>query len=103
MTHRDDVARLEVEFAEAMQRMYSVGNGLARLRAGLEPGVDLGIVGFDGSETASMHHLTSVAQPFDAIAEESLRLVSSALVGDPAPDEGRLLLPTLTTSRSTRA
>ena len=36
MTHRDDVARLEREFADAMQRMYSVGNGLARLRAELE-------------------------------------------------------------------
>lgn len=36
MTHRDDVARLEVEFADAMQRMYVVGNGLARLRHELE-------------------------------------------------------------------
>ncbi|HMM95152.1 LacI family DNA-binding transcriptional regulator [Phycicoccus sp.] len=83
--------------------VLALGVHHAAVRAGLEPGADLGIVGFDGSETASMHHLTSVAQPFDAIAEESLRLVSSALVGDPAPDEGRLLLPTLTTSRSTRA
>ncbi|MGG5258189.1 hypothetical protein [Phycicoccus avicenniae] len=37
MTPRDEVARLEREFADAMQRMYSVGNGLARLRADLEP------------------------------------------------------------------
>ncbi|WP_299445782.1 DUF2339 domain-containing protein [uncultured Phycicoccus sp.] len=36
MTHRDDVLRLEQEFADAMQRMYTVGNGLARLRADLE-------------------------------------------------------------------
>lgn len=36
MTHRDDVARLEREFADAMQRMYSVGNGLARLRVDLD-------------------------------------------------------------------
>ena len=31
-----DVRRLEVEFAEAMNRMYAVGNGLARVRASLE-------------------------------------------------------------------
>ncbi|MBR7741981.1 DUF2339 domain-containing protein [Phycicoccus sp. BSK3Z-2] len=36
MTTRDDVQRLETEFADAMQRMYVVGNGLARLRADLE-------------------------------------------------------------------
>lgn len=31
-----DVRRLEVEFADAMNRMYAVGNGLARMRASLE-------------------------------------------------------------------
>lgn len=31
-----DVRRLEVEFADAMNRMYAVGNGLARVRASLE-------------------------------------------------------------------
>lgn len=31
-----DVRRLEAEFAEAMNRMYAVGNGLARMRASLE-------------------------------------------------------------------
>lgn len=36
MSHRDDVLDLEREFAAAMQRMYTVGNGLARLRADLE-------------------------------------------------------------------
>jgi uncharacterized membrane protein len=30
------VRQLESEFAEAMQRLYAVGNGLARLRAGME-------------------------------------------------------------------
>ncbi len=33
-----DVRRLEAEFAEAMNRMYAVGNGLARMRASLELG-----------------------------------------------------------------
>lgn len=72
------------------------------VRRGLEPGRDIGVVGFDGSETAAMHHLSSVAQPFDAIAEESLRLVRAALRGEPAPTAGSLLLPALTRARSTR-
>ncbi len=72
------------------------------VRRGLEPGRDIGVVGFDGSETAQMHHLTSVAQPFDAIAEESLRMVRAALKGDAAPARGTLLLPTLQPARSTR-
>ncbi|EAP97132.1 hypothetical protein JNB_16644 [Janibacter sp. HTCC2649] len=33
-----DVRRLEAEFADAMNRMYAVGNGLARMRASLEIG-----------------------------------------------------------------
>jgi hypothetical protein len=36
MTRLQDVRRLEDEFAEAMQRLYTVGNGLARLRAELD-------------------------------------------------------------------
>lgn len=36
MTQRDDVLRLEREFADAMQRLYSVGNGLAALRVDLD-------------------------------------------------------------------
>ncbi|WP_392542265.1 LacI family DNA-binding transcriptional regulator [Oryzobacter telluris] len=71
------------------------------VRRGLEPGRDIGVVGFDGSETARMHHLASVAQPFDAIAEESLRLVRAALHGEEAPARGSLLLPVLQPARST--
>ncbi|WP_377642201.1 LacI family DNA-binding transcriptional regulator [Oryzobacter terrae] len=71
------------------------------VRRGLEPGRDVGVVGFDGSETAQMHHLTSVAQPFDAIAEESLRLVRGALRGEGSPAAGSLLLPSLRPDRST--
>ncbi len=36
MTHRPAVVQLESEFAEAMTRLYAVGNGLARLRAELD-------------------------------------------------------------------
>lgn len=82
--------------------VLALGVHQALVRRGLEPGRDIGVVGFDGSETARMHHLTSVAQPFDAIAEESLRLVRAALRGDAAPTHGSLLLPTLQPARSTR-
>jgi hypothetical protein len=36
MSHRATVRQLESDFADAMQRMYAVGNGLARLRAQLD-------------------------------------------------------------------
>jgi DNA-binding LacI/PurR family transcriptional regulator len=71
------------------------------LAAGLRPGLDVGIVGFDGSETAAMHHLTSVAQPLDAIAEQVLVLLDDALAGRPPPKAGVLLEPALVASRST--
>ncbi|MGL5852796.1 MAG: substrate-binding domain-containing protein, partial [Phycicoccus sp.] len=74
----------------------------AAVQLGLEPGREIGVVGFDGSETAAMHHLSSVAQPFDAVAEEALTLVGQALRGEPAPREGSLLLPGVIPARSTR-
>lgn len=81
--------------------VLALGVHQALVRRGLEPGRDIGVVGFDGSETARMHHLTSVVQPFDAIAEESLRLVRGALEGAAQPVEGSLLLPALRLARST--
>jgi hypothetical protein len=36
MSHRTSVLQLESDFADAMNRMYAVGNGLARLRSELE-------------------------------------------------------------------
>jgi LacI family transcriptional regulator len=72
------------------------------LLAGRRPGADIGVVGFDGSETARMHHLTSVAQPLDRIAEQILTLLDHALAGEPRPAQGRLLEPSLVVARSTR-
>ncbi len=71
------------------------------LTAGLRPGLDVGVVGFDGSETAAMHHLTSVAQPLDAIAEQVLVLLDDAMAGLPRPEAGVLLEPALVVRRST--
>ena len=36
MSHRTAVSQLESDFADAMNRMYAVGNGLARLRSEIE-------------------------------------------------------------------
>lgn len=80
--------------------------------AGLRPGTDVGIVGFDDSELARMHGLTSVAQPVDEIAGCVLRLIGDAFSaaaqptplpsrGDGPLDEGTLLTPRLTVRDST--
>jgi DNA-binding LacI/PurR family transcriptional regulator len=71
------------------------------LTAGLRPGADVGVVGFDGSENAVMHHLTTVAQPLDGIAEQVLALLDDAMAGRPQPGAGVLLEPSLSTDRST--
>lgn len=71
-------------------------------RAGLRPGSDVGIVGFDDSELARMHGLTSLAQPLPAIADFVLRLVAESLTGTAVRrDDGILLKPQLTPRSST--
>ena len=81
--------------------VLALGVHQACVRAGLEPGLDIGIVGFDGSETAAMHHITSVAQPYEAVAEEALGLVRAAMRGADQPTSGSLLVPVLHPDRST--
>ncbi len=68
MTHRDTVHQLEAEFADAMNRMYAVGNGLARLRAELDresPGATAGAETTGAARTPST---TSAAAPATASA-----------------------------------
>ena len=82
--------------------VLAVGVLHAALRAGLRPGVDLGIVGFDDSELARMHGLTSIAQPIQAVSAHVLRLVRESLSGhDGAGATGVLLQPELTARAST--
>ncbi len=73
----------------------------AAWRAGLTPGADIGIVGYDDSELARMHDLTSVAQPLDDVARLALELVHEALAGDDQRRDGALLRPGLTVRAST--
>lgn len=82
--------------------VLALGVHHALLRRGREPGRDLGVIGFDGSETAAMHHLSSVAQPFDTVADAALALVKAALHGAPTPPDGVLLAPSVLPGRSTR-
>ena len=73
----------------------------AAWRAGLTPGVDIGIVGYDDSELARMHGLTSVSQPLAEIARQTLDLLHEALAGDDRRDDGILLSPGLTVRTTT--
>lgn len=76
----------------------------AAIAAGLRPGMDLGIVGFDDSELARMHGLTSIAQPLKAVSTEVLRLVRESLSGDEdTGTTGVMLQPELTVRASTAA
>ena len=82
--------------------VLAVGALHAVWRAGLRPGFDVGVVGFDDSELARMHGLTSVAQPLADVATIALDLVAAALGGaDAGRTDGVLLRPTLTVRAST--
>ncbi|MDT0214897.1 LacI family DNA-binding transcriptional regulator [Rothia sp. ARF10] len=65
------------------------------LARGLAPGRDVGIVGFDGSQSALAHDLTSVAQPFRDIADELLTQVHEQLTSGREHPTGTMLTPTL--------
>ena len=81
--------------------LLALGVHQALLSAGRAVGADIGIVGFDGSETARMHHITTVAQPLPEIADVALTLVHDALAGAPRPPSGTLLAAQLHVRRST--
>lgn len=82
--------------------VFAVGVLHAVRAAGLRPGIDLGIVGFDDSELARMHGVTSVAQPMGEVSTHVLRLVRESLSGrDDAAAGGVLVQPGLTLRAST--
>lgn len=81
--------------------LLALGVTYAAGARGLRVGEDIGVVGFDGSLIADRHGLTSVAQPFTAIASRLLTLVHDQLAGDPPPEFGQLLTPSLVPGPST--
>lgn len=64
-------------------------------------GPDLGVVGFDGSLSASRHGLTSIGQPLDDLALCLLGIVHDQLAGGAPAVSGQLLTPTLIAGPST--
>lgn len=73
----------------------------AAMQRGWRPGIDVGIVGFDGSAAAEMCALTTVVQPLGRIADHLLTLVHDLLAGGAPPPTGALLTPALHVGRST--
>lgn len=75
----------------------------ALAEAGLYPGKDIGVVGFDDSVAAQLAHpgLTSVRQPLEQVAVEILRLLGDRLAHRPIPQPGCVLTPTLSVRRTT--
>lgn len=81
--------------------LLALGVGLAAAARGLRVGVDLGVVGFDGSVISTRHGVTTVVQPFEAIASTLLRLVHDQLASGAPSSAGQLLLPSLAAGPST--
>jgi DNA-binding LacI/PurR family transcriptional regulator len=70
---------------------------------GLEPGRDVGVVGFDDSIGARVvtPALTSIAQPLETAAKHTLRLLLDLLSGSDSKPEQVLLRPSLVVREST--
>jgi DNA-binding LacI/PurR family transcriptional regulator len=83
--------------------LIAVGVHHALAERGLKVGADVGLVGFDDSETARLHGLTSVQQPLGEIAEHLLQLLQDCLRHEPPPElGGQLMCPTVHQRGSTR-
>ena len=82
--------------------MVALGARQAVVDAGLVPGRDIGLVGFDGTSTAGMFDLTTVVQPLAEIVEHLLTQIDVLLADGDEPAQGALLAPTLRHAGSTR-
>ena len=71
---------------------------------GLQPGRDIGVVGFDDSPAAPVAWpgLSSVRQPLEQVAVELVRILHTVLAHKPLTDKGRMLQPELVVRRSSR-
>ncbi len=81
--------------------MLALGVLHAALRRGWDPGRDLGIVGFDGSNAARMSGITTVVQPLQQIADACVELLHGLVDGASPPQSGLLVRPQLEASTST--
>lgn len=71
---------------------------------GLQPGADVGVVGFDDSAAAQVTWpgLTSVRQPLEDVAVALVRILHDVLAHRPVAYQGRMLEPSLVVRRSSR-
>jgi len=68
---------------------------------GLQPGTDIGLVGFDDTDTAQAFGLTSLRQPLAEIAHTLLAFLAEADAGGKAPAHGVVFDPEVIPRRST--
>lgn len=78
--------------------LQSIGALRAIYDAGLTPGVDISVASFDGIEAGRYTHpsLTTVAQPFDAMADAVMSLLLRLIDGPPDAEDSSVtqILPT---------
>jgi DNA-binding LacI/PurR family transcriptional regulator len=68
---------------------------------GLRPGTDIGLTGFDDTDTAQVLGLTSLQQPLAQIAQTLLSYLAAADAGAGAPSHGSLFDPLVIARHST--
>ena len=77
--------------------LVALGVSLAASRRGLRPGTDIGVIGFDDIDLASVFGLSTVRQPLDDIATELVRMIERPL----EPAEGVVISPQVVSRGST--
>ena len=77
--------------------LVALGVSMAVGRRGLRPGTDIGIIGFDDIDLASVFGLSTVRQPLDDIAAELVRMIERPL----EPSEGVVIAPKVVNRAST--
>ncbi len=82
----------------------AVGVLHALAERGLQPGEQVGVVGFDDSAAAQVvwPGLTSVRQPLEQVAVELVRILHRVLAHKPVEEQGRMLEPSLVVRRSSQ-
>ncbi len=82
--------------------LIAIGALNAVAAAGLVPGVDIAVTGYDDSSVAEFLHppLTSVRQPIADVGREIVRLLLEQMTREPFPSEGVLLEPRLIVRQS---
>ena len=84
--------------------ILAIGALHACAERGLQPGRDVGVVGFDDSPAAAVSWpgLSSVRPPLEQVAVELVQILHTVLAHKPLTDKGRMLQPELVVRRSSR-